>query len=456
MEHKISPLSFVRGLIFVAALIMYLVSTLFPSSIVTMILYATSILLFITAMIQVARFYFIMSLVFVSFSFGLTWMYELSWQEMASGFSIMVKLVLFIGIIPLTSSPIQGYIRKIEEFISYLSRRVSAFLLCHYTSFTLANFINLAALPISKSLFFQEATDPIKKNINAELTLRSFGLAMMCTPIGAAIGVAIDITGTKWSTLLPINLFLVSIGLFLSYYFTKKSRASFIQVEEKENDLSKPESRILVAIFAPYCVYFFILLMIDEYSTLGIMEIIVFSILPFTFLWSVALKKVKEWWETFRNQIFEKTPTFFGQFAVIISAGLVIHTMELAGIDEAIVHLLPGVGSNYASFIYIPLTIFFVLLLAMLGVHQFVAMMFAGKLVHPEAFGIDPTIFSSALLVGFVGGMLASSFSGANILMSNLLPSVSSSEFGRKNYLFTIVFILISTLILVIFNHFFY
>jgi hypothetical protein len=447
-------LNIFRGIVFSAAFIVYILNMIFPTEIFHNALNITAVLLFITALFRVTAFYFILAIVFLICSIFLTISHE-SWTDMMDGFSLMLKLILFIGMIPLISSPIGNGINTIQKMIRGLSQKVSTFKVCHLSSFLLSNFINMAALPISKSIFFPKGRNQIEE-VNAQLSFRAFGLAMMCSPIGAAIALAIDITGTTWLSLLSINLFLIIIGLWLSYYFTKKDR---LQVEQERHEeelvIEKQDYFQMGRIFIPLCLYFIFLLASERFFSIGMMETILVSILPFTFIWSAAQRKVDEWWEICRVQIFKQTPNFFGQFAVIISAGLFIHTIESTKLNQSIEKVLPGIGNAYSASYYIPIIILIVLILSMLGVHQFVAMMFVGQIIKPEAIGLDPTIYASTLLVGFSTGMLASAFSGAAITMSSLLYGPSSYEIAKKNYSFSFIFILISTVLLIVLNNFF-
>ncbi|WP_318503018.1 hypothetical protein [Bacillus sp. T3] len=152
-------------------------------------------------------------------------------------------------------------------------------------------------------------------------------------------------------------------------------------------------------------------------------------------------------------QIFKITPSFFGQFSVIITAGLFLHTVEALGLSQSLVRFLPGLGTDYSAIFYIPAIIVIVLSLSMLGVHQFVAMIFVGQILKPEAIGVSPAIYASALLVGFATGMLASSFSGASITMSSLLPGTTSYQIAKRNYPFSFTFIAISMLFLILVHY---
>ncbi len=115
MKQKLSYLFVIRGSVFTMAFIVYLFNMFVPSQTLEMLLNAISILLFMTAIIGVARFYFIMAIVFLGGSITLTIVRDVSWLDMTSGFSTMVKLVLFIGMIPLISTPIENYMSTIKK-----------------------------------------------------------------------------------------------------------------------------------------------------------------------------------------------------------------------------------------------------------------------------------------------------------------------------------------------------
>ncbi|WP_148346896.1 hypothetical protein [Robertmurraya massiliosenegalensis] len=318
----------------------------------------------------------------------------------------------------------------------------------------MANLINLAAIPVARVIFIHKDQQSERQLILAELLGRSFGIAMMVTPVGAAIAVAVDLTGTKWITLLPINLVLVVVALWLSYYMAKRKMPMEEGVKEAVEYEGNFNRRRLMLVFTPLCVYFLFLFLIEALFHFGIMETIVISVLPFTFLWSLCLRDAKGWLDGLKTRIFIENPQSFGLYAIIISASLFIHTLEATGLDLTVVQHLPWSGVKEAAYFYIPITMLFIFALSSLGVHQFIGMIFAAKLINPELFGINEAVFSSALLVGFVAGMLGSAFSGANILLSSLLPQASSYQIGKNNGLYVLLLISISSVLLICINQF--
>jgi hypothetical protein len=440
----------IRGSIFFTAFVLYHGSLAFSSEGLQAVLSLAAFLLFLTAIIGSGRFYSVLSVALLACSMAVAVMRSASWMEWLAGFSSLIKLIFFIGLIPLISFPVGDFIKDIKQLMTVLSDKIRTLKLVHYGTFILANLINLAALPISKILFIQKDQERQRQAAAAELAGRSFGLAMMLTPTGAAIAVALELTGTKWTSLLPINLLITAAGLWLSYRLVK-SKAEEAGAE-KGKAVEKPDYKRLFLMLVPLVLYFVFLLSMETVYHLGIMEIIVISILPFTLIWSLFLKKAGEWLTHVKFQIFREAPKSFGLYAVIISASLFIYSLEITGIDDELVELLPWVGSDMAFLFYIPATMLIVVLLSLAGVHQFVGMLFAAKLIDPALFGIHQTVFASSLLVGFVSGMQTSTFSGANILISNLLPSFSSYEIGRRNYLFAMIFIPLSTVVLILIN----
>lgn len=444
----------IRGLAFTAAFIMYLAYTVYPVDFLWTSLTYVSLFLFFTAFIGSGKFYFLVSTLLIVCSILVVMLNGESILHMMAGFADLLKLILFISLIPLISYPAGEFVKDLKVLVAMLNKKAPAYKLAHYFSFFLANLINLAAIPIAKVIFIHKEQQKDRQAITAELIGRSFGIAMMITPVGAAIAMAIDLTGTKWITILPINLVLVVVGLWLSYYMAKR-KMRFEDAAEKsveyDGNLNK---RRLILVFAPLCGYFLFLFLVEWLFHFGIMETIVVSVLPFTFIWSVCLKDAKGWYEGLIVRIFKENPRSFGLYAIIISASLFIHTLEVTGIDHVVMQHLPWIGVEGAVYFYIPATMLFILALSSVGVHQFIGMIFAAKLINPELFGMDEAVFSSALLVGFVAGMQGSPFSGANILISGLLPQLSSYEIGKNNGVYVLLWICISSILLICINQF--
>ncbi|MEW4327788.1 hypothetical protein Q0N12_14045 [Rossellomorea marisflavi] len=440
----------IRGTIFLLAFVIYHVSLVFSSEGLQVGLSLAALLLFLTAIIGTGRFYSGLSIALLFCSIAIVGWRHSSWVEWLMGFSSLIKLIFFIGLIPLISFPIGGVIKDLKQLMVILSWKVRTLKLVHYGTFLLSNLINLAALPVSKILFVEKDQEKQWQAAIGELTGRSFGLAMMLTPIGAAIAVAMELTGTRWLSLLPVNLLLAAAGLWLSYSLVKGKVEEAAAMEEE--GIEKPDYQRLSLMLVPLILYFAFLLTIETIYHLGIMEIIVISVLPFTLIWSLFLRKGTEWFKHGKIQMFKEAPKSFGLYGVIISASLFIYSMEITGLDDDLISLLPFGGEKMAFLLYIPATILIVEMLSLTGVHQFIGMLFAAKLIDPVMFGIHETVFASALLVGFVSGMQTSTFSGANILLSTLLPSFSSYEIGRRNYVFALLFIPLSTVVLIVIN----
>ncbi|QGH33508.1 hypothetical protein GI584_05520 [Gracilibacillus salitolerans] len=442
-----------RAALFVIVFIFFQIELFFPSLLVEMVLNVLSILLFLTAIIRISKFNFGLSSMFILLTIIICISQDIRWSEVIEGFSNMNRLVLFIGLIPLISMPIHDKVPHIQRIIRMVKVKINSVIICISTTFVLANFINLASLPISNSIF---CTDDIKKEEQfsfAVLIVRSFGLAMLCTPIGAAVAVAIDMTNASLIYVLLINLLITLIGLYISYRLERPSNTESADLE-KQASFNLTDTKFMVYLFVPFVLYFAILFISNSRFSIGMMESIIVSILPVTLIWSLAIRKVKKWWKFLKNQIVRKVPHLFDQFSVIISAGVVIYVLELVELNHMLISLLQGGESPNSGVFYIPATILFILLLSVMGVHQFVTVVFIGELIDPVALGISPTVFACVLLVGFVSAMIASSFSGANILANSLLPFKSSHDFAKRSYRFTILFVIIASIILVIINYF--
>ncbi|MBM7573558.1 hypothetical protein [Aquibacillus albus] len=450
IRHSIQQ---IRAILIVFAFILFVVHTMLPTYPGAWLLDGISILLLISTFFGISKFNLFLSSFFLVMTVVVGWTNDVYWGEIIHGFSYMVKLLLFICIVPIIAMPIQEFIPNIQRFIQLASKKISPRNVVNYTSFMLANLTNLASLPISMSIFSSTDSKKTPDLSFSSIIVRSFGIAMVCTPLGAAVAFAIDIVDTNFISLLGVNAFIVVLGLVISTLLESRNKWDAPQEETKEVTFHKGDWLFLARMLIPIVVYFVILTLIDENLPLGMMELIVLSILPFTLIWSMALQKVKGWWIYLHVLVKDRAPTMFNQFSVIISAGLTIYTIELVGLNHQILSILPGASSDYAAIIYIPVIIVVILLLAIIGVHQFVAIVFVGEVIDPSILGINHVVFASTLLVGFVSGMIASTFSGANILMSNLSPPMSPYVFAKSNYVFTMMFIGASVVYLILVNY---
>lgn len=428
----------------------FLISIAVESNQVLIIMTGLAIALLSLSLLNAPKLYVALSFTFIFFSLWLIWYYKIPWTQGAEGIIGIVKIVLFMSIVPFVSVSVRNYVPTIKKFILAIRSKYSEFRICHYTSFFLGNFMNLGTLPICKNFFFDEVKDKPHSFIKASLTARSYSLAMLCTPAGAAIAIAMSLTNTSWGTMLLVNLPLIILGLALSLLFEKKKidfteRDSFASVVTIE----KNDKVMIIKAFLPLIIYFSILMIIDSYSTWDLALSLLVTVLPFSFLWSIFLRDLQNWKTELISQVFVQAPKSFPQFSVIISAGLFVHLLEYSRLSVQIRGLLPVTDTWFSSIVYIPMICIAVLSLSLIGIHQFVSMIFIGGLIDFHALNIHPAVFSSILLIGFVSSMMASSFSGVNLLLSNLLKNVSPSSLARSHYLYVSVFLILSSVLLI-------
>lgn len=431
-----------------------MLNTLLPTNPGLWVLDGIMIFVLMSTFVGIGKFNLTLSILFLLMTILIGWTNQIDWKETIHGFSYMVKLLLFICFVPIIAMPIQGFIPNIQRLIRVASRKISPRNVCNYAAFLLANVTNLASLPICKSIFSSDKDNKETDLSYSIIIVRSFGIAMVCTPLGAAVAVSIDMAETNILSLIGVNAVLVVIGLTITTIFEARgSSGRSTEKDEIEENFQKEDLLFLAKMLIPILIYFVILTIVDGNSPLGMMELIVLSILPFSFIWSMGLGKIDAWRFGLTDLVKNRAPNMFNQFSVIISAGLTIFTIEIVGLDYQILRFLPGVDSDYAYIWYIPIIIVTIFLLAIVGVHQFVALVFVGELIEPAILGMEPVIFAGTLLVGFSSGMISSSFSGTNILMSNLTPPMSSYDIAKRNYSFTVIFIGGSVLYLMIMNY---
>ncbi|WP_019154017.1 hypothetical protein [Robertmurraya massiliosenegalensis] len=125
----------IRGTSFIVAFIIYLAFTVYPVDFLWTALTYASLLLFLTSLIGTEKFYFGVSTLLIVCSISVVLLKGKSLLHMMDGFADLLKLVLFISLIPLISYPVGEFVKDLKVFVAMLNKRVSAYKLAHYFSF---------------------------------------------------------------------------------------------------------------------------------------------------------------------------------------------------------------------------------------------------------------------------------------------------------------------------------
>lgn len=462
------------GIIFAAAFISYMASVFFPIYALKLLASIVAIILLIIAFTKVDRTQLLLTLCFLMASVGLIIGKGIHPIELLSGSLDLLQIVLFIGMVPLVSAPVQPYLQDIQASIQWLGKRVHPEKACSYATYVLSNFISLATIPIGRAVFCHDGLSRQSQLIYGELIIRSFSLAVFSTPVGAVVAFTIDLTGTTWLSLLSVNFVIIGFGLVLNYYMVRKHSKALIGEQEEvsnvpgrmqgelapaaEVDISSgslsKHLRTLMKISIPFGVYFAVVIILNQSTSFGIIEMLLVSIPPFTFIWFVIQRlSTRQWWLSCKFQVMERTPSFFGQFAVLISGGIFMHLMELAGFKDHVDRFLAMFDMNWAAILFIPLIIVVIVMLSLLGVHQFIGFVFVGQLIDPQIIGIDLLVFANLLMFGSVTSLMISSFSAATMIMSNMLPGTTSNYFAKRNYKYAAILFAFTCLYLTVLNY---
>lgn len=439
-------LNTIRGIFFIGAFILFVLLLFFDEPFLHYSLSCMAALLFLSALKGISRIFGLMSFLFIVSTVIISVMYaQIDWQTFVLGFDYMMYLIIFIGILPVISLPLRigGYMDHIARYIKKLSTYISSYATCNISNFSMGSFVNMAALPISYSLFINKRSlGPISYHYMV-LISRSISLTVLWTPVGITVPMSVLLTGASFGPIVAMNLVLSIGGLWLSAYLAKRAYGhEEIEGEESESTpfSMKDDVPILMRIFIPFLLYIIYLLVTNHFTPFNMIEVIIMSIIPIVLIWSLFLSRLREFFHELKLYISTNLPHNYSQFAVLLSAGFFIYTLENVGFIQLAQSSLPSFSPFLEPPVYIVATLLVMLGLSQIGVHQFVTFVLVGTIIDPQLFGIHPNVYATTLMTGITLCMTSSPFSGINILMSSLMSGLSSSQVGRHNTQFVIIF----------------
>jgi hypothetical protein len=180
-------------------------------------------------------------------------------------------------------------------------------------SYILSSFMNLATLPmvyhtIRPSLELYPIEQ--KERFISRAVTHGYSMPIVWTPVAPIVGIIVEMTGVRWSAILPIMIPFSLLGLLLDWFMgqwianlrarhigqlvleeTSAARESAVQsgsTQHKQETTNHP-LHILIAIL----VFNGLILVLETYTSFSFLLLVTLVVIPFGFVWSLLLGKGK-------------------------------------------------------------------------------------------------------------------------------------------------------------------
>ena len=426
-----SPTESWRGLLYLAAIVVFLVGRLAhlpPLMPVASVLALLCIVVSLPACGPVAR---TLTLLFLAGGSLMLWRAGAGWQQYVLAHGEMLYLLALFAVLPLLSIPVRlgAYGAAIE---TVLRARISGLFQLNCVVTTLAylcgSFMSLAAVPIMMtSLAPVVQSYPLRdpKRFAAVATIYGYVLPILWTPVSGVVGVVLYSLRLEWTALLPLLAGLSIAALLLNWalFWLLESRtappAAPMPPAAGQPPLA-PALRRLAQMLLGILLMVTLIAVFDRLLKIGMLTVVTLLAIPFAWGWSIALGKSRLFMRAAAEHMTSQLPRLADQFAIFLAAGYFVGAMHLSGADHTVNQAFVALHQALGTRLFLLAMPLMALAAAMAGVHPLVAIALLGQSLKPEVLGIDVRLLALTLIGSSVLTYMLGPFSGTLGLMQSL------------------------------------
>lgn len=451
----------IRSLIYNMLFLTYILSLVLPIPHVHWFISLLSLFALLLSLIGLDRFYQIVVGIALTFSFVLLFMYDLVNWGLLDYFSGLTNILVLIAYASLFSIPVHlgVYPRKIYLLFK---NRVSSFRGLYATfsstTFLFCSVMAAAAIPTIRSslhLFLRKLPEPFRKEFQSITFVRPFILTLFWSPVAASPTVAISKTGANALTVLSITFSIAILFMFMdiltSHWRLKKKFKGCFEKLDKSQEITTTTSaktKVNLAVFISTVILFIlIVLSMSTWLNYSILDSVILMIIPYTFIWSLALKRGKRYFNKLTDHFLYRVPKISTQVALFVSVGFLINVIGMTGLAQGINSLVSLLQDMMGPFILVFISVL-VVILTWLGIlPQLVVVLFTQTL-NLQELGLNPEWFVLAILAGALAGSASSPFTvNANIVSVTI--DESPKNIVKYNLVFSVLILLVPLILAV-------
>ncbi|EXX87163.1 hypothetical protein CH50_05805, partial [Paenibacillus darwinianus] len=209
--------------LYLAAIAAYLGSVVYPSDALDWTVSAVSFLIVVIVFLSAGKFVRTIGGLFLAVGFSLLAADKASAPEMLRSFGYMMNVLSLFALIPLIALPIElgRYAVRVQAMVRRQVRHSGMlYALTSFLAYVFCSFMNLGALPmVHQTIRPSLDAFPIRERdrfISRAIT-HGYSMPVIWTPVSPILGIVVEMTGVRWSALLPIVIPLSLFGLALDW-----------------------------------------------------------------------------------------------------------------------------------------------------------------------------------------------------------------------------------------------
>lgn len=456
----IKNLGLMRAIIFNLLFLVYIFQLYIPLPHAEIILGGCSLLALVMALPRIQKLYG--WIILLSFSFSLVVMYVndlFSWRAITY-FSGMTNILVLLAYASLFAIPVVlgEYPEKIYNFFKdKVASFKSMYATYSFVTFILCSVMAASAIPTiqtSLSNFLKELPASMLNKFQSMTFVRPFILTLFWTPVAAVPTITISGTGAKASILLPIT-FIMAI-LFLAVDISTCSRRLkvvgnkrfLIEVNKHDDFITLKEKISLVYFLVSILIFIGLILLISYWLSYSILDAVVMMIIPYSIIWSLFLKKGRDFFLHLISRLKVNVPKIYEQVALFIAISLFINVIDQSSISSSINNIVQLMSQSLGPFILLIIS-FIVFIMSWTGIIPQLVVVLVTQTLSLQAINVSPEWLALAILGGALTGSASSPFAmNANIVAVTLQDSPMNVV--KHNFIFASLLFLVMTFLAII------
>jgi len=312
------------------------------------------------------------------------------------------------------------------------------------TTLILAAFLNLSAATISQSVLKDTLSDidkKVKKSFISLSTLRGFSLALVWSPLEILLATSISVTGVSYGAILPWLLLIVAIvftvdAIWGRFHFKKYSYINDEPVKEKVTN-NKDLRKKIVHLATALILFLTLVIVIGNLFNLDFSLTVTLLILPFSFVWSIIMKRRKTFWTIGWNSWKEKTNTMQNFILLFISLSLFSYSIGNTTFLEVIQEPLMTI-SEYPLLIFFLIQIVFIFL-SMFGIHPLGTIGILGSLLTTLLNFYNPLSIAIVMVTSAVATLTVGTY-GLVVTLTSMNLDYSPYRITLSNLVYSLLY----------------
>ncbi|CAM3064848.1 hypothetical protein [Sporolactobacillus spathodeae] len=436
--------------IYLIAIAIYLFASIFPQAMALNHLLSISCLLAVLMSLHRAR----GLALFFSLSFLSGGLFLLAASKSAPfnyllSFGNMIQMVTLFALVPILAIPVRcgNYAQEVSCLINLRIRNQGQlYRLTSLLSYFFSSFMNLAALPMA--YYAIDGADRVsqlgnKNQFFSRSMTHGYAMPLLWSPITPIVGTVLLLTGTRYTTILPLLVLLSICGLLIDWSLAG-SATPLATAAWPDRPVRNHPWRLLHLLLATLLLNLLVVLL-DHAVSLSFLLLVSFLVLPFAFAWSLLLGKTRPFLSAVQEHFRVYPIKMSNQFLIFLSAGFFMTTLHVSHADV----LITGWVSQLIA--YTGFRFFLVLLplipfsLAFLGLHPAIGLALVAGALQADLLNQAPIAVTIAMLGGAIPAFLMGPYNATLGMMGGLIDE-QPLVLSRWNLPFTAAYLLFLTI----------